>query len=244
MSINGDWEKALNIETWDRGVSFDQIKFLEYGESGVEKTRFASTWPNAFFLDADKGMMSVTEKVDRMDIDTWKNMQDAYVFLAHSKHPYKTVVLDTLNEIQHIAMQNVLTTFPTIKRSYKSLPGQSDYGKALYDFDILIRSFINLPMHVVLISQVKQKEFQTDPIIPGLVGKKTATNIAKKMSVIAYMYKAAVSASDGASVVAPVMGFNEIEHVSKDRTGRLPASIIEPTYDKLAFYWKEEASKK
>ena len=230
---------TVQVETWS--ATQEQYRHLMvYGDSGVGKTRFGATWPRPVFLDADKGMMSVDTAVGRINIESWLHLQDAYALLKSpdAQKQYDTLVFDTLNEIQHIAMQNVLGSFPEIKRPYKSLPQVGDYGKALNDFDLLIREFLKLPYHQVFIAQVKKKEFVTDPIEPQLTGKHTTPNIARKMSVIGYMNRTPIASDEGGQVIVPVMYFNEQEFVSKDRTGKLPASITEPTYDKLAFYWK------
>lgn len=227
------------VQVWKREISLDEIRFWVYGDSGVGKTRFAATWPDPLFLLADQGgLMSVERNVAHIDVTSWADLQDAWRYLKEGKHSHKTLVLDTLNEIQYLAMQNTLTQYPEIKRSYKSLPGKSDYGKALYDFELMVRSLLKFPMHVVLISQLKKKEFETDPILPQLTGKNTATNLAKLMSVIGFMYRTPVSLAEGGTRVLPIVGFNEVEHQSKDRTGLLPDVLIEPTYAKCFDYWK------
>ena len=232
---------TIQVETW-KATQEQFIRMMIYADSGVGKTRFAATWPKPIFLDADKGMMSVDIAVGRINIDNWMELQDAFTLLRtpEAQKQYDTIVFDTLNEIQHIAMQNVLGSFPEIKRPYKSLPQVGDYGKSLNDFDLLIRGFLKLPYHQIFIAQVKKKEFDTDPIEPHLTGKHTTPNIARKMSVIGYMNRVPIAADEGGQLIVPVMYFNEQEVVSKDRTGTLPPSITEPTYDKLAFYWNKK----
>jgi hypothetical protein len=230
--------KQLVVKIWKRVSGTNWIRFWIYGDSGVGKTRFGATWPNPIFLLADPGgLMSVDTEVGVIEVGSWLDLQNAFMYLQDEQHSYQTVVLDTLNEIQHLAMRNVLEKYPHIKRSYSSLPGMSDYGKALNDFELLIRAFLTLPMHIVFISQLKKKEFETDPVLPQLTGKNTASNIARLMSVIGFMYRQAVTLPEGGTKVVPVLGFNEVEHQSKDRTGCLPDTILEPTYAACAQYW-------
>lgn len=231
----------IQIEKWKRSTAFRAIRFWVYGKSGVGKTRFAATWPKPLFLDVDKGMMSVDWQVDRIDINQWSDLQNAWRYLAKGEHSYETLVLDTVNEIQHLALQRVIQQFPGMKRSYENKATPGDYGKALDDFDSLIREFMKFDMHIVFISQVANKEFETDPVEPDLVGKKTSGKLARKMSVIGYMDRIVVS-EEGVDQTVPVIRFNEQEMVSKDRTGVLPDTVASPTFDKLAVYWKRAES--
>ena len=63
----------------------DIAKFLFYGESGTGKTRLASTFPDTIFADVDKGMSSVTEQVDQVEIDTFRQLEGFYQLLKYQK---------------------------------------------------------------------------------------------------------------------------------------------------------------
>jgi hypothetical protein len=214
------------------------IRFLVYGESGAGKTVFASTWPSPVFLDIDKGMSSITKPVYRMDINSWQDLQDAAIFLQNEQHPFKTVIIDSANEIQYLAMQNVLKTYTSVRRSYDSLPAVSDYGKSLSDFDSLTRYFRALPLNVVFIAQVAPREAEGDVVFPQLVGKNTANNLSRMMDCIGYLYKVEGSAQEAKT---RVMVFDAVNYVTKDRSGRLPQTLSNPTYDRLLQYWTAEA---
>jgi hypothetical protein len=45
-----------------------RVRMLVYGESGIGKTRFASTWPHTLFVDIDDGMASVDAPCHRVPI--------------------------------------------------------------------------------------------------------------------------------------------------------------------------------
>src|SRR3990172_6382666 len=107
---------ANKIQTLEAG-GFDpnRVRALIYGESGVGKTVFASTWPRPVFLDAEDGMASVTLPVDRVRCDAWEDVFDVLQYLAAGDHNYETIVLDSLNEIQHFSMDYVVRTYPDRK---------------------------------------------------------------------------------------------------------------------------------
>jgi len=211
----------------------EQVKMLVYGESGVGKTVFASTWPNPVFLDIDKGMASVNKEVFRIQIDTWDDLIEASDFLANEKHPFKTVVLDSLNELQYLSMRNVVTSFPSIRRSYDSLPAISDYGKMLDDFDKIVRFMKSFSTNVVFIAQVAERKFDTDPVQPQFTGKSTARNISRMMDIVGYLDKR--DSSEGAKT--RLMIFDAVNYVTKDRSDKLPQQVENPTYDGLLKYW-------
>lgn len=224
----------IKIETHTGRFNPDEVKMLVYGNSGAGKTRFGATWPEVVFLDIDKGMDSVDNPgIARIPIDSWEDLQGAYEFLAYSKHPFRSVVVDSLNEIQHLSMGHVVDTYTSIRRSYDSLPGQSDYGKMLYDVDTMIRYVRALPMNVVLIAQLANREYETDPYQPYLVGKNTAKTLTQLMGVIGYIFK-----MESQEIRKPnAMIFDGSAYVTKDRSGRLPGQVTQPTYQILRNYW-------
>lgn len=224
-----DQEEGLQIETlMGGGFNPDRIRTLVYGESGVGKTRFFSTWPKPLFIDLDDGMASVTTQVDRIGVTDWADIEAIYQFLLEGEHGYKTIVIDSVNELQLLALRATVQNFPNVKRSYNSLAGQSDYGKMLADVDETIRWFKGLPIHLGLIAQVAPKEFDTDIVVPQLLGKQSARNYCRMMDVVGYMYR---------EEDKPTLAFNLAEFTSKDRSGALPPTITNPTYKRLARYW-------
>lgn len=208
----------------------NRIRFLVYGESGVGKTRFACTWPRPIVVDADDGLASVDWAVDRIRVNHWENIFAVLSYLdsEEAQEDYNTVVVDSLNELQTLALDYVVEQFPGIRRPYDSLASQSDYGKMLNDFDDVIRRFKALPYNLVLVGQVGSRQYEDEVIIPQLVGKHTARNVCRMMDEVGYMYR------DGGEVS---MGFNMEMFTSKDRSGVLPEVVEEPSYEKLAEIW-------
>jgi hypothetical protein len=216
-----------------------EVKFLVYGESGSGKTVFSSSWPGVVFLDIDKGMSSVKRPVHRVPIEYWEDLVEAVDMLANEQHPFETVVLDSLNELQYLTLRNVVKTYPSIRRSYDSLPAISDYGKMLSDFDMMIRYIRSLPMNVVFIAQVAPREYETDPVQPQFTGKATSRNISRMMDVVGFLDKK--ESTEGAKT--RYMIFDAVNYVTKDRSGSLPQSVENPTYDKLLPFWEASSEK-
>ena len=238
-----DWSNVpapltLNIERHAGFFDPTQAKILIYGETGTEKTRTACTFPNPLVLDVDHGLSSVDWEVDKIfvpdDNTGFSLLREAYRMLKETDHGYETVVLDTLNEMQRIIMRFTIEEYTHVRRSYGNLPGQSDYGKMLYEFLELTRDFIALPMRVVLLAQVNSRVFDTDMLMPQLIGKNSAREILRKMDVVGYIYK---SDSEGDKKVAAI-SFDGTEYVTKDRSNCLPAVLTSPDYNRMAAFWK------
>jgi hypothetical protein len=240
-------EYGIVLEEHEGLFNLDEVKFLVYGESGSGKTVFASTWPDVVFLDIDKGMSSITRKVSRIPIvstlkqTAWESMTRAINFLERTdQHSFKTVVIDSLNEMQVIAMNHVIEKFPEVRRPYKNLASQSDYGKMLDDFDKEVRRLRGLPLHIVFICQVAPQQYETDVVQPQLVGKHSSRNVARMMDVIGYLYKQEGGEGTGEQKKNRIMVFDAVNHVTKDRSDMLPNTIINPTFGSLYTNWQKQ----
>lgn len=226
----------ISMSTHEGIFNMEEIKFLVYAESGVGKTVFGATWPDPIFLDADCGMSSIKKRVGRIEIEKWADLSNAVSFLGQSDHKYKTVVVDSLNEVQFLIMQYVIRKFPEVRRPYTDLASQSDYGKALMDFDKYMRRLRALSMNVVFIANRAVQEYPTDVIQPQFVGKNTARNVARMMDIIGYLQK-----TDGGDAERKkrVMTFDAADYITKDRSDRLPPYIDSPTYNTIYAHIKE-----
>jgi hypothetical protein len=230
----------LEIETHTGMFDPDVVKMLIYGESGTGKSRLASTFPNVIFADMDHGMSSVTEKIQKVYIgeNEFKKLELMYEYLKAGDHSFRTVVLDTLNEMQRFAMGATVEEFTTIRRSYNDLPSQSDYGKMLHDMIELTRKFIDLPMRVVLLAQVVSRQFDTDTLMPQLVGKNTSREICRKMDVVGYIYKSEKDNPKYPGKKLSEIAFDAASYVTKDRSFKLPAVLSDPSYSRISSFWK------
>ena len=125
----------------------EEVKFLIYGDSGSGKTRFASSWPTPLFLDIDKGMSSVKKRIARWEINSWTDLERAIEFLEKGQHPYRTIVVDSLNELQHFNMKNVIENarpiwqiewHKGIEFQYKDYPAFVETKDGGFDFNLFL----------------------------------------------------------------------------------------------------------
>jgi len=239
-------EFGVVLEEHEGFFNLDEVKLLVYGESGVGKTVFASTWPECVFLDIDKGMSSITRRVSRIPINgtpdqtAWEGLLRSVTYLESGQHKFGTAVVDSLNEMQTISMDHIIDRYPKIRRPYDALASQSDYGKMLFDFDSTVRRLKALPMHVVFICQVAPQQYETDVVQPQLVGKHTSRNMARMMDIVGYLYKQEGGGEGDKDKKSRVMVFDAVNHVTKDRSDMLPLTIEDPRFSELYAFWQRQ----
>lgn len=159
-----------------------KIKAVIYGAAGVGKTTFAATAPKPVFASAEGGLLSIADKnPDYTDIKSLKDLVDLLHYLKTEKHDYETVIIDSITEINDIIKNEIE------KRSGRSMQLQ-DWGELSKKIKNILRSFRDLPMHVIFIAQEHNDmdESRINKIVPSLNGK-AATEIAYFMDIVSYI---------------------------------------------------------
>lgn len=132
---------------------FHYIKMIVGGMPGAGKTRWASTWPNVVYADAEGRLLSVRDrKPRRWRIRSTKDLLDLKRALEQRADvrekefggPVETIVIDTLDEIARIVQRERLeaTGHETMQRD--------DWGAIKDSLAQIIRGFRNLDdVHVI-----------------------------------------------------------------------------------------------
>lgn len=216
------------------------INIIVYGDSGVGKTVLAGSasaiaeMSPVIVVDIEGGTMSLNATypdVTRVRIKTWADMQKVYDELYRGKHGYKTVVLDSLTEINNFSRQQIMKDLMAAEPGRDpDIPSQREWGKNIEQTRKLVRAFRDLPMNVIFTAlSVKDKAPSgltlTRPSLPG----KLSGEVAAFVDIVAYYY---IKAKDGAQKRFLLTTGTEKE-VAKDRSGRLPSVVEEPTMAKL-----------
>ena len=87
--------------------------FVFYGRSGTGKTTLAGTFPGPILLldIKDRGTDSLDssrEDIRVMEVESWGDFERAYWWLVRNPGKYKTVIADTVTQLQHLAVIKVL----------------------------------------------------------------------------------------------------------------------------------------
>ncbi len=167
-----------------------------YGRSGTGKTTIACSYPGPLLLldIMDKGTDSVSDvkNLDVMEIGEWDDFEDAYWWLKANPNKYKTVIIDTVTNLQQLAVLMVLS-----KKKKANLEKAGDWGtmsrRQWGDVASKMKTFItnvrNLPMNAVFIAQDRifnfndedEDEELEDQLLPE-VGPQLSPAVAKHLN--------------------------------------------------------------
>lgn len=185
---------------WNRDtVGIKRLKVLLYGVAGTGKTTMAATFPKPLFLDLENGMRSTLRvgPVDRYPADPNKSVKsytqvvDFYRRVVALKNsPYETIVIDSLNELQRLLADHLVSKYTKVKRQYGDQLTLADYGKTNRDFSKLVRLFLNMPYHIVFTAASTSRNPGDDEvqIMPKFVGAQVGPDVQRMMDMIGYCH--------------------------------------------------------
>lgn len=220
------------------------LTIVVHGESGVGKSWFGDTAPAPrLVLDAEGGNKFTPSKKTSWDatkedppepdgswdtcvttIPNFQAMGMVYQWLNSGKHPFKSVVIDSLTEIQKKCMDSISGT---------NQPTQQDWGALLRQMESLVRMFRDLTLHqvkplesVVIIAMTSNKDDKFRAHVQGQLG----ITLPYFVDVVGYMYTKVdeEGKSTRHMLVQPTDRFD-----AKDRTNRLGQIVDEPNVETI-----------
>lgn len=211
------------------------INCLIYGESSVGKTTLvggADAVPamrKVLLVDIEKGDLSLRKTSYRPDvvrISTWAELGAIYHALLAGGHGYKTVVIDSLTEVQDLNMKDIMLEET---EDESETPEWKHWNINQVRMLRLLRNFRDLPMNVIFTAHVKEdKDPRTGklkklPDLPGKLGRKVPVIFD---NVLYYYMKEVVV--EGNTVQKRLILTTKIEEtVSKNRGSDQLPQIIE-----------------
>lgn len=223
------------------------INMLVYGDPGVGKTVLAgsaSVVPElspVLYIDVEGGTLSLRQRFPDVHVVRVKSFNDfgkLFSELQKSDHGYKTVVLDSITEIQKFGMYEIMRrTLEDDPDRDPDLPGIGEWGKNTEQMRRTIRAFRDLPMNTIFLAlgatdQDKKGNRLTKPALSA----KLAAEIAGFLDVVCYMYKK--TDRDTGEVKRLLLTAGTDEFIAKDRTDKLPPILEDPdmkTIHKIMF---------
>ena len=221
------------------------LNILVYGDSGTGKTTLAGSadavpeMRPVLVVDVEGGTESLKHsypEVEVVRVTSWKEMQDVYNALYEGNHGYRTVILDSLTEIQKFNMYSIMNQ---LTQQYPDrdpdVPSMREWGKNLEQIRKFVRAFRDLEMHTIFTALSKtDKNEKTGVSVtqPSLSGK-MAGEVAAFLDVVCYYYVKQIGDDDDMEFKRLLLSTKTDTIVAKDRTGKLPMVMESPTMASL-----------
>lgn len=146
-----------------KGVPQDvgYLTCMFYGKPDTGKTTLAASFPKPLLLDIrERGFKSVrkVKGLKMLSISSWQELNDVYQFLRKDDHPYETVIWDTTNNAQQLAVED---TIGSVKKGKSAgdwgTVSQQQWGEIATKVKGLGLSFrdLNKEMNVVFLAHQK-----------------------------------------------------------------------------------------
>lgn len=217
---------------------------LIHGGPKVGKSTLASTSPAPrLILDAEGGFRFVPgvkvvwdPQLDRppeydgtwtaciVKVRDFAAVQRAYDWLASGQHPFKSVVIDSISEVQQRCVDALSGT--------EQMRTQ-DWGELLRKMSLLVRQFRDLTFHptnpveaVVIIAMTRQ----VNDVWKAYVQGQLSTTLPFYIDTIGYAYD---ETDESGARHLKLLVANHPQFEAGDRTGRLPAVVTDPTITEL-----------
>ena len=177
-------DKIVSIQDDD---SF--VNILIYGDSGTGKTVWCGSDDKVLFVapeDNSDGLLSAAlagSSADKWPVKTWEDIVEAFDWLSEQETiDYNWIVVDSLTEMQMMAMREILDRAVEENPSRDpDIPQLQDWQKYYEMVKRMIKAFNGLPCNILYTALSRQTEDEdgTEYLLPDLQGKKD--NYAKQV---------------------------------------------------------------
>jgi hypothetical protein len=229
------------------------VNILVYGRPGVGKTFWAAgadlvkEMGPCLYISAEAGSSTIKQVAPNMVVIpdpavrgavTWEEFEAIYNELADQCYnkgrcEYKTIVIDTITELQKTNMEWVMRqTLADHPDRDPDVPGLHDWGKSTNRMRTYFRRFRDLPLNLICVAHEQEDRdnrgtLWRKPDLPGKLGNQSAAFFDQVM----YLYTK--QEGDGKDGQAPktkrVLMTGALEgYVTKDRSGNLPLLVVDP----------------
>lgn len=213
------------------------INMLLYGHPGAGKTVLAGSADavdemcDVVVVDVEGGTMSLQSFFPQVEVVRVKNFQEmgsVYQELKRMQHPYKTVVLDSLTEIQKMSMQGIMKeVIAKEPERDPEVPSVREWGKNGEQTRAMVRAFRDLPMNVIFTAlAIEEKNPKTGltEFRPSLNGK-LSREVSGFMDIVGYVYTKPIDEK----LCRMMLTGTTDTHQAKDRSNRLPQVLQNPS---------------
>lgn len=223
------------------------INMMIYGDPGVGKTVLAGSasvvedMSPVLIIDVEGGTYSLTSFFPEVDVVRVKSIAEllaVYKALTVEEHGYRTVVLDSLSEINKMVMNDIMrAVVEEDDERDPDVPSIREWGKLGEQMRRIVRRFRDLDTHVIftcLTDETTDKRGKKT-MYPMLNGK-LKKEVAGFMDIVVFMYAKLVRVNAQGEIDPDadeakhrfVLSSGTDEYVCKDRSARLPEIMLDP----------------
>lgn len=231
--------QILNTST----VGTTKIKALVYGAPGSGKTSLAGSMARrhkVLGISAESGLLSLQnirdEKgnvipIDYVNITKFEDMEEAFKFLHHGKGKgvYEACFIDSLTEVQKVCKDHIM------EQAKKEQMEMRDWGTLAMKIERMVRSFRDLPIHV-LVTALEETEIDKASgemrVLPSLQGS-VQKQLPAYFDEVFFAYAKEVGEGEDRRIRHHLLTRNSGKYIGKDRSGKLPAVIVDPDWGKV-----------
>lgn len=224
----------------------ESIKWLNalfYANPGVGKTYLLGTAADheetspVLICDVEGGTTTLRHRqdVDIVQIRTMRQLQEVQNELVKQVDPYyKTVCIDSLTELQKLDMRTLMDKQFADKPDSTDpfVPSQREWGKSSERLRLIIRSFKDLPCHVLTTCLLAEKRNERTNVVtfyPSLPGK-LAGEVSGFFDIVGLLLTDDVDDGKGGTALERRVQFAATQRViAKDRTSSLGDVMKSPT---------------
>ncbi len=202
------------------------LTVLAYGQTKIGKSTFCSNSESAVFLATEPGLNALD--VFQVPIQSWDDLLTACAEITEGKHPFKTVIIDTVDNAYKFCADYILKKF---KIEHESDLG---YGKGYAlinnEFQRVLTKLAFLPCGLFLVSHAKEIEVETRTgkytrIVPTLPDKARKIVLGMVDMVLYCDLEVTVGESGEQRMRRVIRTKPSLYYEAGDRTGRLPETL-------------------
>jgi len=202
------------------------LTVLAYGQTKIGKSTFCSNADGALFLATEPGLNALD--VFQAPIQTWDDLLAACAEITEGKHPFKTVIIDTVDNAYKFCADYILKKF---KIEHESDLG---YGKGYAlinnEFQRVLTKLAFLPCGLFLVSHAKEIEVETRTgkytrVVPTLPDKARKIVLGMVDMVLYCDLEVTVGENGEQRMRRVIRTKPSLYYEAGDRTGRLPETL-------------------
>lgn len=235
------------------GENLKNVKAAFYGRSGTGKTTLSATFPAPILLldikeEGEDSIADMGKTVKVLPIYFWEEIEQIYWYLKSGDHQFKTVVIDTVTQMQALKMEAIKSS---MGKSGAGLITKQMWGMISGELQTWIINYRDLPMNVVFLAQDRvnknddgddESDEQLDPEVGPAIMPSAAKTLNASVKVIGQTYlKEVIRKEKGKGITREVeyrlrLGPHAFytTKIRKPRERYLPEFITNPTYDMIA----------